>query len=178
MLATAAVGLTFLIGRSLFDRRTGLIAAALQASNPAITMLVQGYLFSDHVDISLLFWVEVGVYFLIRAARSGSNLDVLALGVAQGLAYLSKSYLAALLTGLAATIWLLPKLGLAACDDSKLKARHLALLVAATLATATPWTIYCARTFPLEFRHEHGYVFTHLSQGVENWGGPWGSARF
>src|SRR5271154_5395030 len=31
LLGTGAVALTFLIGRSLFDRRTGLIAAALQA---------------------------------------------------------------------------------------------------------------------------------------------------
>ena len=173
LLGTGAVALTFLIGRSLFDRRTALIAAALQASSPAITMLVHGYLFSDHVDISLLFWVEVGVYFLARATRSSSWPDVLGVGVAQGLAYLSKSYLAALLTGLAATAWLLPKVGLAPEADSKLRGRHLLGLVAATLATVAPWTIHCARSFPVEFRHEHGYVFTHLGQGVENWGGPW-----
>ncbi len=173
LLGTGAVALTFLIGRGLFDRRTALIAAALQAINPAITMLVQGYLFGDHVDVALLFWVEVGVYFLVRAMRTGSWPDVLAVGVAQGLAYLSKSYLAALLTGLAATVWLLPKVGLAAKGDSKLKARHLLGLVAATLATVAPWTIHCAWSFPVEFRHEHGYVFTHLGSGVENWGAPW-----
>ena len=173
LLGTGAVALTFLIGRRLFDRQTALIAAGLQAINPAITMLVQGYLFSDHVDVMLLFWVEVGVYFLVRAMRSGSWPDVLAVGVAQGLAYLSKSYLAALLTGLAATAWLLPKVGLASKDDSKLKARHLLVLIAATLATVAPWTIHCAWSFPVEFGHEHGYVFTHLGSGVENWGAPW-----
>ena len=173
LLGTGAVALTFLIGRSLFDRRTALIAAALQASNPAIAMLVHGYLFSDHVDVSLLFWVEVGVYFLARALRSGAWPDVLAAGVAQGLAYLSKSYLAALLTGLAATAWLLPKVGLAGPGDSKLKFRHLLGLVAATLATVAPWTIHCARNFPVEFEHEHSYVFAHLGRGIENWGGPW-----
>ena len=173
MLGTGAVALTFLIGRRLFDRRAALIAAGLQAINPAITMLVQGYLFSDHVDVSLLFWVEVGVYFLVRATRSGSWPDVLGVGVAQGLAYLSKSYLAALLTGLAATAWLLPKVGLVSKDDSKLRGRHLLGLVAATLATAAPWMIHCTRSFPVEFQHEHGYVFTHLGRGVENWGGPW-----
>jgi 4-amino-4-deoxy-L-arabinose transferase-like glycosyltransferase len=178
LLGTGAVALTFLIGRSLFDRRTGLIAAGLQAINPAITMLVQGYLFSDHVDVALLFWVEVGVYCLVRAMRSGSWPDVLAVGVAQGLAYLSKSYLAALLTGLAATVWLLPKVGLISKDDSKLKARHLVGLVAATLATVAPWTIHCALNFPVEFAHEHGYVFTHLGSGVENWGGPWDRLYF
>ena len=178
LLATGAVALTYLIGRRLFDRRSGLVAAGLQAINPAITMLVQGYLFSDHIDISLLFWVEVGVYFLVRAIGSGGWPDVLAVGVAQGLAYLSKSYLAALLTGLAAVAWLLPKVGLAGRDDSKLKGRHLLGLVAATLATVAPWTIHCAVNFPVEFHHEHGYVFTHLGSGVENWGGPWDRVFF
>jgi 4-amino-4-deoxy-L-arabinose transferase-like glycosyltransferase len=175
LLATASVGLTFLIGRRLFDRQTGLIAATLQAICPAILMLVQGFLFSDHVDISLLFWVEVGVYFVVRAMQTGAWPDVLAVGLAQGLAYLSKSYLAALLIGLAATAWLLPKLrlGMAAPEDSKWKLRHLAGIVAASLATIAPWTIYSAWAFPVEFGHEHGYVFTHVGQGVENWGGPW-----
>ena len=173
MLGTGAVVLTFLIGRLLFGRRAALIASALQAINPAIAMLVHGHLFSDHVDVALLFWVEVGVYFLIRATRSGSWSDVLMVGLAQGLAYLSKSYLAALLTGLAVTAWLLPRVGLAEPGDSKLKLRHLVGLVGATLATVAPWSIYCARSFPVEYQHEHGYVFTHLGSGVENWGGPW-----
>ncbi len=178
LLATGAVGLTGLIGRALFDRRTGLIAAGLQAINPVITMLVQGSLFSDHIDVALLFWVEVGAYFLIRAARSGSWGDVGAVGVAQGLAYLSKSYLAALLTGLAVVLWLLPRVGLVAWDDSKLRGRHLLGLLGATLATAAPWMIHCWWRFPVEFEHEHGYVFAHLGQGVEGWGGPWDRVVF
>jgi 4-amino-4-deoxy-L-arabinose transferase len=178
LLATASVALTFLIGRRLFDRQTGLTAAGLQAINPAIQRLVQGYLFSDHIDISLLFWVELGVYFVVKAAETGRWSNVLAAGVAQGLAYLSKSYLAALLTGLAVTAWLLPRLGIVSPDDSKWKFRHVAGMVAATLATVAPWTIYCAWAFPIEFAHEHGYVFTHVGQGVENWGGPWDRLYF
>ncbi|WP_435009197.1 ArnT family glycosyltransferase [Tundrisphaera lichenicola] len=173
LLATGAVALTYLIGRRLFGRPTALIAAGLQAINPAITMLVQGFLFSDHVDISLLFWVEVGVYFLARAIDSGSWADVLAVGVAQGMAYLSKSYLGAILIGLAATAWLLPKVGMASKDASRLTFRHLLGLMGATLVTVAPWTIHCARNFPAEFAHEHGYVFTHLGAGVEGWGAPW-----
>jgi 4-amino-4-deoxy-L-arabinose transferase len=173
ILSTASVALTFLIGSRLFDRRTGLVAASLQAINPAILMLVQGYLFSDHVDICLLFWVEVGVYFVVRASQTGRWSDVVLVGLAQGLAYLSKSYLAAILTGLAATAWLLPRLGFVSPDHSRWKFRHLAGMVGVTLATVAPWTIYCAWAFPAEFAHEHGYVFTHVGQGVENWGGPW-----
>ncbi len=68
ILSTAAAGLTYLIGKELFDRRTALFAAVLQAINPFLVTLVQGYLFADHIDVALLFWVEVGIYFLTRAA--------------------------------------------------------------------------------------------------------------
>jgi len=73
---------------------------------------VHGYLFSDHVDITLLFWVEVGVYGVVRAMRTGRWPAVLLAGVAQGLAYLSKSYPAAIITGLGCTAWLLPRVRL------------------------------------------------------------------
>src|SRR5262245_60425556 len=62
ILSTGAVWLTYRIGVELFDRRTALIAASLQAINPFVITLVHGYLFSDHIDVALLFWVEVGVY--------------------------------------------------------------------------------------------------------------------
>ena len=69
ILATAAVWLTYAIGVRLLDRRAALIAAALQAFNPGITSLVHGYVFSDHIDIAFLFWVELAVYFLVRAMQ-------------------------------------------------------------------------------------------------------------
>ena len=67
LLATGAVWLTYLIGARLFSRRAGLIAAALHAFNPATFTLVHGYIFSDHVDIAMLFWTELGIYFVVRA---------------------------------------------------------------------------------------------------------------
>ena len=66
----------------------------------------QGLAFSDHVDIALLFWVEVGFFFLMRSLRTGSWRDLLLAGAAQGLAFLCKSYLAAILTGVALAAWL------------------------------------------------------------------------
>jgi len=178
LLSTASVSLTYLIGQTLFDRRTALFAAALQAVNPAITLLVQGYLFSDHVDVSLLFWVEMGVYFLVRATKSGAWRDVCFAGVAQGLAFLSKSYLAALITGLALTAWLLSTLGLGKPEETRLRWRHVLGLVAASLATVAPWTIYCIVRFPYEFRHEHDYVLAHLYSGIEVWSAPWDRVIF
>jgi 4-amino-4-deoxy-L-arabinose transferase len=177
-LSTGAVVLTFLIGQSLFDRRTGLFAAALQGLNPAITLLVHGYLFADHVDVALLFWVEMGVYGVIRTMRSGSAPDAILAGVAQGLAYLSKSHIAAIITGLAATAWLLPWSGLGRVVDSRVRFRHVIIVLAAAIATAAPWTIYSLVHYPREFWFEQRYVFAHINSGVENWGGPWDRVLF
>jgi 4-amino-4-deoxy-L-arabinose transferase-like glycosyltransferase len=178
LLSAGAAWLTYLIGRALFDRRTGLVAAAIQAANPAITLLVHGYLFSDHSDVALLFWVELGAYFVIRTMQTGAGGYALLAGVSQGLAYLSKSYLAALIAGLAATSWLLPRVGLGRAEEGRIRLRHLLVLMAATLATAAPWTVYCAVRYPREFAHEHAYVFAHLRSGVENWGAPWDRVVF
>src|SRR5688572_20280739 len=73
ILATAAAWLTYAIGRELLggDRRPALIGAGLQAFFPAITSLVHGYVFSDHIDVAFLFWVELSVWFLVRAIRTG-----------------------------------------------------------------------------------------------------------
>ena len=107
ILSTAAAWLTYLIGKELFDRRAALFAATLQAASPFLIQLVQGYQFADGIDMALLFWVEVGVYFLVRDSDRILTAVLLA-GIAQGLAFLCKSYLAAIVFGLALTAWLLP----------------------------------------------------------------------
>ena len=48
ILSTGAAWLTYLIGKELLDRRTALIAAALQAVNPFLMKLVHGYQFADN----------------------------------------------------------------------------------------------------------------------------------
>ena len=41
--------------------------------NPSITYLVHGYLFSDHIDVALLFWIELSIWLLLRGLREGST---------------------------------------------------------------------------------------------------------
>lgn len=178
ILATLAVFLTYLIGKRLFDRRAALIAAAVQAFLPVMAELTHGYLFSDAIDISLLFWTELAVYFLIRAMKSGSWRDVLIAGAAQGCAYLSKSYLALIVTGIALAIWLAPAFRLGRREEIALRGRHLLGLTAASLVVALPWTISTAIRFPQEFHYEHSFVFRHLVSNVESWAAPWDRLLF
>ena len=174
ILATAAAWLTYAIGRELLnDRRAALIAATLQAFHPAITSMVHGYVFSDHIDVAFLFWVELSIWFLARAIGSGSISWTIAAGAAQGAAFLSKTYPAFVITGVALLAWLLPLRGLADAAASRFKGRHLLMLIASTIVIAAPWTIYCAVRFPHEFAYEQLQVFRHLTHNVEQWAAPW-----
>ena len=166
ILSTAAAWLTYLIGAELLDRTAGLIAAALQAFNPVILMLIHGYLFSDHVDISLL--TEL-IWFLVRAIRTGKRTDLILSGVAQGLAFLSKSFPALIVTGIAVAIWLISR---------RIKSKGLITILIATAAIILAPMFYIDIRFHDEFVYEQSAVISHLDANVEGWAGPWDRLLF
>ena len=178
VLATLSAWLTYLIGAELLDPTAGLIAAALQAFNPVVMMLVHGYVFSDHVDISLLFWTELAIYFLIRAVRTGKRIDLILCGVAQGLAFLSKTFPALIVSGVALAAWLLPRTFLARGKVSRLGGRGMGWIILATAVTAGPWMASTAIRFPDKFSYENLQILHHVNQNVENWAGPWDRLAF
>jgi 4-amino-4-deoxy-L-arabinose transferase len=178
LLSTGAAWLTYLIGKELFDRRAALLAAGLQAVNPFLLTLVQAYEFADHIDVALLFWVEVGVYFLVRALRTASWTDVLLAGVAQGLAFLCKSYLAFIILGVALTAWLLPLVGLGKRADYRIGPARLLGLLGATMLTAGPWLVSCLVRYPRDFWQEEAHIWKHLSGNIETWAAPWDRVVF
>lgn len=118
ILSTLAVWLTYLIGKELLSRQAGFIAATIQAFSPFLMRLIHGYQFSDAVDVSLLFWTEFAIYFLVRALGTGKWWDICLTGFGQGCAFLSKSYLALIVTGLVVTAWVTPALGMGKRADT------------------------------------------------------------
>ncbi len=171
ILSTAAVWLTYAIALRLLDRRAALIAAALHAFNPSLTYLVHGYVFSDHVDVALLFWVEVSIYCLVRAIDSASPTWTIAAGIAQGIAFLCKSYPAFVITGIAVVAALLPLVGFTTAK--RFRGRHVLILLAATIVTIAPWTIWGFVRFRAEFVWAPLQIFRHLDHNVEGWAAPW-----
>lgn len=179
LLTALCVVLTYRIGTLLCDRETGVVAAAFQAVLPAMPFLTQGYMFSDHIDVLLLALVELGVLFLLRAARHGSWRDVVLVGACQGLAYLTKTYLAFILTGLAVAALLLPFLQRKDPQVPwRFRVRHLAVLLLVTALTAGPWTWYCYTHYRTPFLLENGLMLRHLNANVERWGAPWEQVIF
>ena len=173
ILSTLAVWLTYLIGKELLSQQAGFIAATIQAFSPFLMRLIHGYQFSDAVDVSLLFWTEFAIYFLVRALRTEKWWDISLAGFGQGCAFLSKSYLALIVTGLVVTVWVAPTLGMGKRADTQIRGRHVFGLTTTFLLTALPWTLWTAIQFPVEFQHEHLYIWFHLTTDIENWGSPW-----
>jgi 4-amino-4-deoxy-L-arabinose transferase-like glycosyltransferase len=174
ILSTAAAWLTYAIGRELLlDRRAPLIAATLQAFHPAITSMVHGYVFSDHIDVAFLFWTELAMWCLVRTIATGSTRWAIATGVAQGIAFLSKTYPAFIVTGVALVAWQLPLRGWAGMVAPRLRGRHLITILLATFLTAAPWMLSIAIRFPREFAWEQTQIFHHLTRDVEQWAAPW-----
>jgi 4-amino-4-deoxy-L-arabinose transferase-like glycosyltransferase len=171
ILSTLAAGLTYLIGSRLLDRTSGLIAAALQAFNPVILMLTHGYVFSDHVDISLLFWTELSIYFLVLAMESPGRSALVLCGVCQGMAFLSKSFPALIVT-------LLALVALRTGPTRPGSVKKLLIFLLATVLTIAPWTIWIAIRFPHEFMRENVQILHHLNENIENWAAPWDQVVF
>ena len=172
ILSTLAVWLTYRIGAELLDAAAGLVAAGFQAFNPVILMVVHGYVFSDHVDISLLFWTEASIWMLARAIRTGHATDWALCGVAEGLAFLSKTYPALIVLGLASIVWLFGNM------EKRAKNRGLLIFLLAAIATALPWNLYAAIRFPREFAYENLNILHHLNENIEQWAGPWDRVVF
>ena len=186
-----ATWLTFRIASDLFDKRAGLIAAFLQAFNPFLFESVHGYRYSDHIDIALLLWVQVSCWFLLRAIRSGKRRNYILSGVAMGVAYLSKSYLACITFGIALVIWgvahgkqiyrkkfISDDSAQSEATDVKIRLSDIGVQLLAAIATVAPWTIYCLVYYRKEFLWEHKRVLDHLNTDVESWGASWDRPLF
>lgn len=80
LLGAGSVVLTYLIGRDAFNRRAGILAAALMAVS--LWPLIQSHWALR--AISLTFTTALAVYFYLRAARSGRRRDWLLAGFSLG----------------------------------------------------------------------------------------------
>ena len=183
--------LTFRIASDLFDKRAGLIAAFLQAFNPFLFESVHGYRYSDHIDIALLLWVQVSCWFLLRAIRTGKRRNYILSGVAMGIAYLSKSYLALITFGIALVVWCVARgkqiyhekrisdhSAQNEAQEAKIRLKDIGLQLLGAIATVAPWVIYCLIYYRKEFLWEHKRVLDHLNTDVESWGASWDRPLF
>src|SRR5688572_6211963 len=174
--STSAVATTYAIGRVLLSPHVGLLAAAFHAVHGFSVDLSAGRRATDHVDTLLIFIVETGLLLGLLALRRHPRAARVVLGVAVGLAYLTKSFAGLLML----PIWAAWRLQTTRAGSI---ARELGIAACVGTAVAAPWTIYTMRTFPLESAYEGAEALRHITEVIENQGGPpwtflWEMPRF
>lgn len=160
ILSSAAVILTFLIGRALFSERVGLLAAAFHALNGFLVALAAGRRVADHVDTALTVFVELALWAVIVYRTTRTPVWLVVCGMSIGFAFLTKS-LPALIVLPVAFVALYP----AGSRADRVRLIIGVALVAA--AVAAPWTIFTARRYPAEAAWAFEYTLMHMTQAVE-----------
>ena len=164
LLSTAAVWVTYEIGKAWVGRRAAVWAAFLHAVNGFLLDLAAGRRAADHVDTLFIFLIALGILAGARHARSGHPLLPLLIGCLAGLALLAK-FMAALLIF---PVWMVLLLG-------RMSVRRalgaLAVAFAAALVVWAPWQLYARARFPLEIQWEAQYNWRHLTEVLEEHGG-------
>jgi len=168
-----SVFITFATGSELYDKKVGFVAAFLFAINPLIMGLVHGYIFSDHINIAIVFWVQLSCYLLIKGIKTGKTKYYILCGIAQGLGYLSKSYLCMVAFVIMAGIFILTKIGLLKAYRENISIRKIAFQLLSSIIISLPWVIFCLIKYPKEFIQENNMVLAHLYTEVEIWRKPW-----
>lgn len=160
LLSSAAVLLTFLIGRLLFSERVALLAAGFHAVNGFLVALASGRRVADHIDTALIFWIELGIWAVLSYQRSRHWAFLGVAGGALGLGLLSKSLPALLVVAVAFVVFVQR-------DSFGAALRRCAIVLSVGCAVAAPWTVYISSVFPREVEWTGLYTLMHLSQALE-----------
>ncbi|MBS1684786.1 MAG: glycosyltransferase family 39 protein [Bacteroidetes bacterium] len=167
ILTTLGVAMTFYIGAYFFDKRTGYLAAFFYSINGLIIEMTAGRVATDHVDVFFLFFIELAIFFTIVFARSQKSIYNIAAGLSIGAAILCK-WLPALIV---LPIWLIVVIDSKQFTPSAI-ARQFTVLLLVTVAIFLPWQIYIYHKFPWEAQSEAAHNFRHITEVLDNQGGP------
>jgi len=173
ILSTLTLPFTYLIGTELYSRKVGILATFLQVINPFLLSMVHGYMFSDHIDTTLILWVEVSCYLLIKGLKSGNMRYFILSGIAQGMGYLSKSYLCMIPFGIATGLFLLGKIHFIKTYRENLSIKKLLIQLGSLIIVVSPWVLFCLIKYKREFLFEEGFTFAHLNTSIEGWQKSW-----
>jgi len=166
LLTTIGIFLTFQIGKILFNKKVGFIAAFLYSIHGLIIEVTGGRVATDHIDVFFLFFIELAVLFALQFAIKRKIIFNVLCGISISAAILSK-WLPALIV---IPIWLLLVLYFRKFTIKQIL-YHFALLCITILAISLPWQIYIHTAFPAESAWESSYNFKHITEVIEEQGG-------
>lgn len=146
----ACVFVTYLLGRRVFDARTGLLAAIIIATSPLVIILSRAVQY----DMPFTLFTSLALYFFASAVllEQRRTRYMLAMYIAVALAFLTKGPLAIVIVGLVAGIYLLHK-----DRFSLLLQMQIPLGIVIFLVIVTPWFVLMEKANP-------GYLHYFLYQ--------------
>ncbi len=131
--------------------------------------LIQGHMFGDVTDTTLVGWVTFAVLCLVWAVERHSWRWAFAAGVATGVGYLCKTQLALAPLGVFGVMWLL---GLVAFSPGP-RLRHVLAMYGGFFAAALPWNLYCAYAWPKTWNAMNAYTLGHFGKDTGTDIGSW-----
>lgn len=164
ILSTLSLFLTFSIARSLFSDRVGLLAVFFHAINGFVIEITAGRVATDHIDVFFMFFIQLAIWFVIKHRESFQLKYLFFMGIALGLAVLSKWLVAMIVIPL---FWIINSDKL----DFKKKLKYSIYIFLTSLLIWLPWQIYTAYMFPLEARAEHINVIKHYTEVLDKQSG-------
>jgi 4-amino-4-deoxy-L-arabinose transferase-like glycosyltransferase len=164
ILATMAILFTYVIGKMIWDEKTGLLAASLHAISAFFIDLAGGRIPSDHVDSVFIFLIELGILLALLQAKSRKPLLIPLIGLCIGAAVMTR-YLAGLIV---IPVWLV---FVWKQEAAKSIVAKLLLIVFFAGMICVPWNLYTLAKFPAESHWVQQVNLSHVFHAVDQHGG-------
>lgn len=164
ILSTLSLLLTFSIARHLFNEKVGLLAVFFQAINGFVIEITAGRVATDHIDVFFMFFIELAIWFVIKHQQSIQIRYLYFIGIALGLAVLSKWLVAMIVIPL---FWIINLDKLNFLD----KIKYSLYIFLTSVVVWSPWQIYTAYMFPLETHTEQINIMKHYTEILDKQSG-------
>lgn len=168
IISVLAVWLTFLMGKNLFDEKTGLLAAFFHSINGLLIEVAGGRISSDHIETFFIFFIQLAAFLVILTIKNRKVTFLsLLIGMVTGIAFLCKWTPSVVIFPL----WMIGEY----FNSNKTKARifyNLSLGIFGFALIITPWLIYINEHFPEEAHYVFKKFLFAYNQTVEQHTGP------
>lgn len=161
--STIGIKLTYDIAKALYNDSVAFLSAFLFSIHGLIIELTAGRVSTDHIDVTFLFFITLGVWSSIKYLNRNKFFYLLLIGICLGFALLTK-WLPALI--------ILPIEIYCICQ---LKGEPIKVVVIKTLFITLiaiciflPWQLYILYHYPIEARWEYAYNAKHFYIPIEN----------
>ncbi|TVR75839.1 MAG: hypothetical protein EA412_14765 [Chitinophagaceae bacterium] len=167
IMATLLVPVIYRMGKLLFNKESGYLAAFFYALSYFHLEIVAGVLGMEHNTFAFIFYVTLSLWCWIEYEITKKKIWLILIGLFSGFAVLNK-WLVGLLVYAG---WGL-KILLKKENRNQLKSYFdLSLSFLITLITFLPWQIYITLRFPLESAYEYSYNRRHIFEVLEGHSG-------